>query len=230
MPSFDESYPRLVAALADCCGQRAPAPERDSLFGTVLAAGLDRDHVRGGAEFLITALDRSGLLDPAALAAAAPDEIRDTLQEAGIKLPATAAALLVRLARWYASTFREGDDPADERGPSTSLLRRQLARVNGVGPATAQAILLSLGRPVYPLDRGTYRVLVRHGWTDCATAPDEIGQHLCQLAGDDCHEIARLARALSNVGRQFCGPGKPKCTRCPLKGLLPENGPLEPEN
>ncbi|MGC8644034.1 MAG: endonuclease III domain-containing protein [Isosphaeraceae bacterium] len=230
MPSLDESYAQLVAALANFYGEPALPAAEDSPFAAVLLPALDRDAVGKDGDPLLAALDRAGLLEPEALAAAAPEEVRDTLEQAGIKLSAQAALLVVRLARWYAATFPEGADPADQSATSTSTLRKQLAGIRGVGQATSQAILLALGHPVYPLDRGTYRILVRHDWADCFTEPDEISQHLGRLAGDDCREIMRLSRWLSRVGRQFCGPTTPKCDRCPLSGLLPENGPLEPES
>lgn len=230
MPSLDESYSQLVADLAGFYGQTALPPRDDSRFAAMLLAGLNREAAGSEDDPLIAALDRSGLLEPEALVTATPDEVRDTLQEAKIKLPASGSLMLLRLAQWYAATFPEESEHSEERAGSTSRLQKQLSRIKGVGPATAQSILLALGHPVFPLDRGTYRILIRHGWADCFTEPDEISQHLGQLAGDDCREIARLASWLSKVGRQFCGTGKPRCDRCPLRGLLPENGPLEPES
>ena len=206
MPSLDESYSRLVAALADFYGQPASRSEPDSPFAAVIAAGLNRDAARPDHGPLIAALDRAGLLEPRALAATVADEVRDALQEAGITLSPFRALLLVRLAQWYAAAFPD-DREHDDKAPSTTRLRKQLARINGVGPATAQSILLALGRSAFPLDRGIYRILVRHGWIDSFTDADEFSQTLCRLAGDDCHEIDRLAPWLAQVGASSAGPG-----------------------
>ena len=47
------------------------------------------------------------------------------------------------------------------------LAARRAGGVPGIGLAAADAILLfALKRPSYPVDRATYRVLVRHGWLD----------------------------------------------------------------
>jgi endonuclease-3 related protein len=174
-------------------------------------------------------LSQSGLGEPEALAAADPAEITDTLREAGITLAVPAASLMKRLARWYAGAFPGGDETLAESNRPTSRLRHELAAIRGVGPATADLILLALGRPVYPVDRGTYRILVRHGWTDCSADYHEVSELLGQLAGDDCRQITRLSRWLTRLGRQFCGPKSPKCPQCPLLALLPEGGPREPE-
>ena len=43
----------------------------------------------------------------------------------------------------------------------------ELAGIKGIGPAAADAmVLFALKRPAYPVDRATFRVLVRHGWLD----------------------------------------------------------------
>jgi endonuclease-3 related protein len=229
MSSLAQSYPQLVAALVDFYGQPTPAVESGSPFAAVIVAGMSRGPAMPNRDRLITALDGLGLLNPDALEGLGPDELRDTLSDVGIRLADSSASLVVRLARWYATTFPVGTEPA-EAGISTEELRDQLVQFNGVGPAGAQAILLALGHAAYPVDRGTYRILVRHGWTDCPEDPEELSQLLAGLAHEDCAEITRLAGWLSTVGRQFCGPGVPKCQGCPLESLLPDRGPLEPEH
>jgi endonuclease III related protein len=229
MPSLDESYAQLVAALADFFGQYVPAAEQGSVFARVLLAGLNRESASADDDSLIAALDRVGLLEPEALAAAPAAEVRDMLEDSGIELSPGNASILVRVAGWYLDAFPEGLASADELPPSPARLRKQIVKINGIGTVTASSILLALGYPVLPPDRSTYRILVRHGWADTFTEADEISQHLGRLAGNDCREIIRLSRWFSRVGRQFCGTGTPKCDRCPLSGLLPENGPLEPE-
>src|SRR5262249_44308684 len=98
-------------------------------------------------------------------------------------------------------------------------------------PATADAILLfALGRAAYPVDRGTYRILVRHGWIDTSADYEEVSQLLVRLAGERPDELVRLSRGLVQVARQYCRVGSPRCTRCPLKAVLPEQGPLEPDS
>ncbi|MGB0066994.1 MAG: endonuclease III, partial [Isosphaeraceae bacterium] len=166
MASLAESYPTLLAALAHHYGQPQFAPERRSAFEAVLAAALARPADPARAEAALEALDHSGLLEPMTLAGIEPSEILDSLRETGLSLSARSATLLVRLARWYSKAFGNDDLAHDPAARKLSGRREELAAINGVGLATADAILLAMGQPVYPLDRGTYRILVRHGWID----------------------------------------------------------------
>jgi len=229
MASLAESYPSLLAALADHYGQPQFAPKGRSALEAVLAAALARPADPARAEAALKALDLSGLLEPRTLAGIEPSELLDSLRDAGLSLPARSATLLVRLARWYSKAFGDdglADDPAARKMVGR---REELAAINGVGLATADAILLAMGLPIYPLDRGTYRILVRHGWIDSATEYDQASELLSRQAAGNSEEIARLSTWLVQVGRQFCVPRSPRCQRCPLRCVLPDQGPLEPE-
>jgi endonuclease-3 related protein len=224
-----ESYARLVEALADHYSQPQSRRERVSPLETVLATALARSADPRRAEAVIAALSRGGLLEPGALAGAAPLEIQDTLREAGVMLAPSAAPLLKRLAAWFADTFPGENETIAHPARSTAEIRSGLAAVRGVGLPTADAILLALGRSTYPADRATYRILVRHGWIDPSVDYDEVSELLARQAGHNPEEIRRLAGWLGRVGRQFCGPRSPKCEQCPLSCLLPEGGPVDPE-
>jgi endonuclease III len=229
MASLAESYATLLAALADHYGQPASTPQRRSAFEAVLAAALGRSSDPARAEAALKALDQLGLLDPGTLAGSDPSELLDSFRDAGLNLPARSAILLVRLAVWYSKAF-DNEGFAHALAPGKMVGRREeLAAINGVGLATADTILLALGLPVYPLDRGTYRILVRHGWIDPATEYDQASELLSRQAAGNSEEIARLSTWLAQVGRQFCVPQAPRCQRCPLRCVLPDKGPIEPE-
>jgi endonuclease III related protein len=229
MASLAESYPTLLAALADNYGQPQFAPQGRAAFEAVLAAALARLTDSARAEAALKALDQSGLLEPMTLAGIEPSEILDSLRDVGLSLPPRSATLLVRLARWYSQAFGNDDLHLDPAARTMPGLRAKLAAINGVGLATADAILLALGQPTYPLDRGTYRILVRHGWIDSATEYDQASELLSGQAAGNAEEIARLSTWLVQVGRQFCVPRSPRCQLCPLRCVLPEQGPLEPD-
>ncbi len=100
--------------------------------------------------------------------------------------------------------------------------------LKGLGPATVDSILSrGLGRATYPVDRATYRILVRHGWLDPTADYDEARSVAESLAPDDSAMLTRLSAAFERVGRDFCKPTVAKCERCPLRSLLPEGGPRE---
>jgi len=58
----------------------------------------------------------------------------------------------------------------------TAQLRRELLELNGVGPETADSILLYAGnRPIFVVDAYTRRILERHEVVSCGAKYDEIG-------------------------------------------------------
>jgi endonuclease-3 related protein len=132
--------------------------------------------------------------------------------------------------------FADHDDDGHDALESAIPARDDLAAVKGIGPATADAmILLALGRPSYPVDRPTYRVLVRHGWIDSTTSYEEARDSIVDRAmsmadGSDeaaALDLAALGHAMAELGRQFCRARAPLCAGCPLEHLLPEGGPRD---
>jgi endonuclease III-like uncharacterized protein len=169
------------------------------------------------------------MLRPEVLAAADPAEVTDSVSSADLKVPAKVALMLKRLAGWFGSVFQSEDDCYDEATRPTSLLRSELLAISGIGQATADGILLSLGRPCYPVDHGTYRILLRHGWIDSSADYEEVHQLLNRQTGENAVDLARLSTWLTRVAREYCGVASPRCGRCPLRDFLPESGPVEPE-
>jgi endonuclease-3 related protein len=230
MPSLEESFPTLLHLHAPPAESGGRVVLREDAFESILAAVVSRASEEARSATLVESFRNAGLSGPEALAAAEPIEVLDALREAGVKLPAKMAAVLIRLARWFSSRFPERGE-VDLEAVHTSAIRDDLASLSGVGLATADAILLfGLGRAAYPVDRGTYRILVRHGWIDTTADYDEVSQLLVRLAGERPDDLVRLSRGLVQVARQHCRVGSPSCTRCPLRGVLPEQGPLEPES
>lgn len=96
-------------------------------------------------------------------------------------------------------------------------LRQELLGVHGIGPETADSILLyALGKPVFVIDAYTKRVLSRHAILDFNAGYDEY-QRLFHSALDEDVQLFNEYHALFvMVGKDFCKP-KPLCGACPLK-------------
>lgn len=231
MPTFDDSYPAIEVALGDRFGRAEPVTERtaDSFaaaLAVVLGQSLDAKKVAKG----LGALAEAGLLEPQALAEADPVEIVDTLKVGGVSITGRLLGPLRRLAAWACARQEDSPDPLRDEAISTGVLRDELRGLAGIGPATADEILLIAGqRAVYPVDRATYRILVRHGWLD-ATADYEEARSVIERPGlDDPESLNRFSGWFARLGREFCKPSVAKCERCPLQPFLPEGGPLEPD-
>ena len=132
----------------------------------------------------------------------------------------------------------------------TGKLREELLALNGVGPETADSILLYAGNhPVFVVDAYTRRLLERHGVITKKAGYEEIRALLEQavtLAAPEAfkfeiqgaeprHPVSRMSRAsrselaqhfnewhalIVRVGNQYCR-STAKCEECPLQTLLP---------
>ena len=229
MPTLDEAYPTIVAALDERYG--SPEPIRDDLdpFEAMVATILTRSAEPRKVDAALNVLRDAGLLAPDSLAEADEREVGDAFRERKVLLSAKAISPIRRLARLLvdrhggsAESFRRGTPPTDP-------LREELAELNGIGPATADAILLfALRRGTYPIDRATYRVLVRHDWLDPSADYDEARAVVERQSPDDPDALARLSRWMERIGRDYCRVGSPRCEQCPLRPVLPVGGPRDP--
>jgi endonuclease-3 related protein len=103
---------------------------------------------------------------------------------------------------------------------STTRLREELLSISGVGPETADSILLyALNRPVFVVDTYTARVMVRHG----LIAPEGLDYaQLQDLFQSNLEPDAALFNEfhalLVMTGKDYCKPN-PRCSSCPLDRL-----------
>ncbi len=98
----------------------------------------------------------------------------------------------------------------------TASLREKLLKVHGIGPETADSILLySLGKPVFVIDVYTKRVLSRHGIIDYRASYDEYRRLFHKVLDDDAKLLNEYHALLVMVGKDYCKP-KPRCENCPL--------------
>ena len=109
----------------------------------------------------------------------------------------------------------------------TSELREKLLSVHGIGPETADSILLYAGNhPVFVVDAYTHRIFGRHGITD-GKADYEKVRALVETSIPRRPELFNELHALIvNTGKNWCRKGAPRCEECPLRPLLPANSPL----
>jgi endonuclease-3 related protein len=226
LPRLGDQRLALLAALRDHHGL-LPMPDqaRDSTpFERLIAVGIGLVAEARVASAALETLRGAGLLEPSALATAHPLELDELFREARVRLTAKALKPLQKIARW--ASDRDFDSEAVER-LSTEAIREAWLGLSGIGPSTADSLLLfGLSRATYPVDRASYRILVRHGWLDPSSDYDEARSALEAIAPDDPESLAQLSMGLERVGRQACKPGAPRCDDCPLRPFLPEGGPI----
>lgn len=99
----------------------------------------------------------------------------------------------------------------------TDSLRRGLLSVNGIGPETADSMLLYAGsHPVFVVDAYTKRILSRHMIIEKDTDYDETQRLFMQNLPHDINMFNEYHALFVNIGKNFCRNRKPICSRCPL--------------
>jgi len=104
----------------------------------------------------------------------------------------------------------------------TQVLRQRLLSVKGIGPETADSILLyAANKPVFVVDAYTYRVLTRHGIiTEDEGDYHQIQEVFLDSLPLDTHLFNEYHALLVQTGKNFCKKSKPRCEGCPLEPLL----------
>jgi endonuclease-3 related protein len=166
------------------------------------------------------------VLDAGALLAMPEEELRVLLRPSGYMVRKTAA-----IRAFLGFLFAEAEGSFERLAAmGTEVLRPKLLALPGVGPETADAILLyALGHEAMVVDEYLRRVTVRHGLAAERSSYEAI-QRLAwsAFAGERGKQRVRHANEfhalIVMVGKEHCGP-KPRCAGCPLAcfpALLPE--------
>jgi endonuclease-3 related protein len=96
-------------------------------------------------------------------------------------------------------------------------LRTALLEVSGVGPETADSIVLyAANKPSFVVDAYTRRVLARHGLAQGDEPYEVIRDWFMQHLLPETKLYNEFHALIVAVGHQKCGPKKPKCLSCPL--------------
>ncbi len=202
--------PRGAASPAYLPGRAAPLSERERAeicVGAVLAQNTSWSN----AEKALAALHRAGIWSMEDLKRLGEKKLSRLIRSSGYfrqkakKLKILARHALLRqeaLARWLSSPLPE--------------LRRELLRLWGIGPETADSILLYAGgRPSFVVDAYTRRMAARLGWLkepDYARTQDYVVRRISKSVRlyNEFHAlIVRLAK-------EHCR-AKPVCPGCPLQ-------------
>ncbi len=102
----------------------------------------------------------------------------------------------------------------------TAALREWLLAQNGIGPETADSILLyAFDRPVFVIDAYTIRICQRHGWLEDQAGYDEAQSLFIKQLPADSTLFNEYHALLVRIGKEFCRTRQPACKRCPLSGL-----------
>ncbi|MGD9033567.1 MAG: endonuclease III domain-containing protein [Desulfobacteraceae bacterium] len=190
--------------------------ELEMMVGAVLTQNTNWKNV----EKAINNLKKANLLSLHKLSTLSISEVAEVIRPAGyfnIKAKRLKNLMDFIVEHYQAdlSMFLEGE---------TQTLREGLLSVKGIGPETADSILLyAVRRPVFVVDGYTHRVMKRHGMTDEQTSYHELQALFMDHLPEDSALFNEFHALLVRTAKEFCRK-KPLCHICPLK----EWGPTSP--
>jgi endonuclease III related protein len=107
----------------------------------------------------------------------------------------------------------------------TPTLRAQLLSVHGIGPETADSILLYAGNhPVFVIDAYTRRVLERHALASPKNSYEELRALFEQNLPRDPRLFNEFHALFVRTGKYFCLAREARCENCALRKFLPPAG------
>ncbi len=176
-------------------------------FEVMVGAVLTQNTAWINVERAIENLRQSDLLDPAAIAVLSPQKLALHLRPSGyfnVK-----AKRLQSLCHWLLSRN-------DQEGLDTAVLREALLSIHGIGPETADDILLyAYHRPVFVIDAYTRRLCSRLGLLDASLPYEALRAIFERALPADVAMYNEFHALIDHHAKQVCRP-KPRCESCML--------------
>jgi endonuclease III related protein len=210
---LEEIYARLFAFF----GAQSWWPGNGA-FEVIVGAILTQNTAWTNVEKAMTNLKRARRLNPTRMHQVAAPRLAQLIRPSGyFNLKAKKLKAFTR----YLFTVHKGRLTHLFR-MDTAKLRSELLAVYGIGPETADSIILYAARqPIFVIDGYTRRIMARLGIAHVDSSYDEL-QHLFMdhLPHEESlfNEYHALIVAL---GKDYCKKSKPKCGECPLLDVCP---------
>ncbi len=195
-------------------------------FEVIVGAVLTQNTSWRNVERAIHNLREADLLEPRALYDVPVEELEELIQPAGY------FRVKARRLRSMLEFIIEQFDGSLEAMFRTELseLRGRLLGVHGIGPETADSILLYAGGLLsFVVDAYTHRVFARHGWIGFDADYHQIQDYVQGELPQDVPLYNEYHALLVRVGKDYCRKSNPKCAECPLQEMLPSGEPLTPD-
>lgn len=183
----------------------------ECIIGAILAQNTSWKNV----EKAIENLKRGGLLSLEALSRASIEEISTLIKPSGYY---NQKAIKIKNFINFLEDAYNGDL---ERmlGEETWSLREKLLGLKGIGPETADSILLyASGKPIFVVDAYTIRILGRHGIIEKDSSYQRVQETLMEALPEDSELFSEFHALLVRLAKDHCRKGEAICMGCPLEG------------
>jgi endonuclease III related protein len=213
-PPLDEYYNSMFTAFGPQHWWPAKTP-----FEVIVGAILTQNTSWTNVERAIANLRAESLLSPAAMERVPLRRLQQLIRSSGYfrqkarKLKAFSSFLR---AKYSGSLKRMFATP-------TLALREELLSVFGIGPETADSILLYAGNHgVFVVDTYTKRMLQRHGWAGDKAKYEDIRWMFERQFPGDAARFNQFHALIVSTGKEYCLKTEPLCGECPLGRYLEE--------
>ncbi len=187
-------------------------------FEVVVGAILTQNTAWRNVERAIDNLKREGILDPESILKTPDDVLRELIRPAGFynqKLQRLKA--VCKLIVDYGGLEKLFSLPLDE-------LRSVLLSVKGIGPETADAIILyAANKPTFVVDRYTHRIFIRLGLWEGKYDYEGIKKLVESEIPPDVQTYKEFHALIDEHAKRICRK-KPLCNSCPLRDVCPRVG------
>jgi endonuclease-3 related protein len=215
----------IMGALREEYGNQAWWPSRtgsawEIMLGAVLTQRTTWTNVEMSLRRMVDEWGESSLREPELVLSAPEDEMAQVLRPTGFfsSKPRTLRALAGYVVK------KGGLEALLASGESTEALRQELLGLWGIGPETADAILLyGLGRTTFVADAYALRLGVRWGVLTQQTSYDDIRELFMVNLPRDAAIYNEYHALIVRHGKEICRP-RPLCEVCPLNRPVPVGG------
>ena len=182
-------------------------------FEVAVGAILAQNTAWTNAHRAVLELKRNGLLEPSRLARVPQRRLAKLIRSSGYF---NQKAKRLRVFARFVSR-RYGTMEKMRRAPAPRL-REELVALSGIGPETADSILLyALDKPVFVVDAYTRRILARHSLIGWDASYDQMQELFQKALPRDRRLFNEYHALLVSTGKGLCKRTRPRCSECPLR-------------
>ena len=191
----------------------------DTPFEIMVGAILTQNTSWSNVEKAINNLKKENLLEPGKLFRINQEKLAQLIKPSGyynIK-----ARRLKNFVNIFVNDF-EGSVEKMFSGDGRKL-RKKLLNVNGIGPETADSILLYVGKkPFFVVDAYTKRIFSRHKLISKDSTYYQIQEFFTKNLDRDVKLFNEFHAQIVVLGKDMCTSKNPNCSKCPIAYLNSE--------
>ncbi len=185
----------------------------DTPFEIMVGAILTQNTSWSNVEKAINNLKKENLLEPRKLYRINQEELSQLIKPSGYY------NIKARRLKNFVNIFVNGFEGSAEKmfSGDDRELRKKLLKVNGIGPETADSILLYGGKkPFFVVDAYTKRIFSRHKLISKDSTYYQIQEFFIKNLDRDVKLFNEFHAQIVMLGKTICTSKNPDCVKCPI--------------